>query len=345
MLFPILLPLLAVLPYISAATMNYRGLETRDHKTPSLPLPSQNIFQFGSNGTWIENIAVRPNGDLLLTMLAPNASLYTVKRPYAGSREFSLVHTFDGATGLLGITEICHDTFALLSLNSLNATNAESGSTDVWVVSPRTRGVWDVKKAASLSDIVVPNGITSVPGSSAVLIADSIGGSVTRCDIRTGACTPILSGPEFAPVPNDSARPIGINGIHYRAGYIYWSHSGLVSIFRRQVDSEGYPVNNSGTELVGTINDVQFVDDFTEDAAGRFWAATYLNNSVVLLERDGTSEIVVGSPNESTVGGCTSAAFGRTAPDRKMLYVVTSGEDGKEPAKIVAVDTSVFGSK
>jgi len=344
MLFRTLLTLLTALPYISAATINYRELETWKHKTPGLPLPSQNIYQFNSNGTWIENIAVRPNGALLLTMLKPNASLYTVKRPHSSSREFSLVHTFDDATGLLGITEIYHDTFALVSLNGLNATNTQSGSTGVWVVSPTARGPWDVKKVATLSDVVVPNGITSVPGSSAVLIADSIGGSVTRCDIRTGACASILSGPEFAPVPSDSSRPIGINGIHYRAGYIYWSHSGLVSIFRRRADSEGYPVKNSESELVGTINDAQFIDDFAEDTAGRLWIATYLYSSVILLERDGTSETVVGSSNKLTVGGCTSAAFGRTAPDKKILYVVTSGDDGKEPAKVIAVDTSAFGS-
>ncbi|KAI1813879.1 hypothetical protein GGS20DRAFT_577283 [Poronia punctata] len=332
--------LLMLSTFAAAAIVEPERWKHKDQHT--LPLPTRNVFQFRTNGTWIENIAVRPNGDLLLTMLSPTASLYTLKEPRSTSPGLSLVHTFDNATSLLGITEIHHETFALLSVKAKNDSTAVPGSVTLWVVSPTADGTWDTEKVAILPDVVVPNGITSIPGSSAVLVVDSIGGTITRCDLRAGACAVVLSGPEVAPISGDSSRPVGINGIHYHDGYIYWTHSGLVSVFRRRIDRQGYPIANANSELIGTL-DAQFVDDFAVDAAGQFWVATNVYGSLFALDRDGTSKVVAGSPTELTLGGCTSAAFGRTLLDRKTLYVATNGVNGiKEPAKVVAVDAAEY---
>ncbi|KAI0454115.1 hypothetical protein F5B21DRAFT_525183 [Xylaria acuta] len=311
-------------------------------KTLGHVFPAQNVFQFNETGTWLENIAVRTNGDLLATMLNPTASLYTLKRPYSATREFSLLHTFENATGLLGITETSNDNFAILSIALGNASSPVPGSSTIWGVS-FIHDTFNTRKIASIPEVLVPNGITSIPDSSAVLVSDSFGGTVTRCDTLTGICETVLKRTETEPDPGN-VEPTGINGLHYRNGYIYWSNSNLVSIFRIRVDREGYPATNAKVETVGKV-DASFIDDFAEDYAGRFYVATGPNNIIVELQRDGSSAVVAGSLTGLTVAGSTAAAFGRTVHDSRTLYVVTNGAinapvNGKtEPAKIVAVDT------
>ncbi|KAJ2978282.1 hypothetical protein NUW58_g7545 [Xylaria curta] len=311
--------------------------------TSSNLYPTHNVFQFDKIGKWLENIAVRPNGDLLTTLLYPTASLYTLKRPHSTTREFSLIHTFKNASGLLGITETSVDNFAILSTQLTDTLGPVPGSSAIWGVSFR-HGNFSTRKIASIPDVLVPNGITSLPGSSVVLVADSIGGAVTRCDTLSGVCELVLNTTETAPVPGSSQRS-GINGIHYQDGYVYWSNSGLVSLFRTPFDKQGYPVANAGIETVGKVN-TSFVDDFTKDNTGRFWIATGSNNTIVTLRSDGSTEVAAGSLTELTVAGCTAAAFGRTVQDNRTLYVVTNGallapvNGTTEPAKIVAIDTS-----
>ncbi|TGJ81933.1 hypothetical protein E0Z10_g6823 [Xylaria hypoxylon] len=308
-------------------------------------LPTHDVFQFNDTGTWLENIAVRPNGDLLVTMFTPTPSLYTLKRPYSPTREFSLLHTFDNATALLGITETDTDTFAIISTQLNDASLPIPGSSAIWEVSFRDHKL-NTQKITGLPDLVLPNGITSIPGSSTVLVADCLLGNVTRCNTKTGATEVVLARPETAPLP-DEAESLGVNGIHYRDGYLYWSNSALVSIFRIRVDKHGNPAPDAVVETVGQI-DASFIDDFALDHAGTAWVATNRENTIVALRSNGSSEVVAGSPTKFTVAGCTAAAFGRTAKDSKTLYVVTSGalrapiNGVAEPAKIVAVDTSRF---
>ncbi|KAI0096261.1 hypothetical protein GGR51DRAFT_553620 [Nemania sp. FL0031] len=309
-------------------------------------LPTRNLFQFSKTGTWLENIAVRPGGDLLVTMLSPTASLYTLKRPYSPNRTLSLLHTFDNATGLLGITETTVDAFAVLSIKFGDDSALIPGSSAVWGVSFDRDDRLYTRKIASIPDIIVPNGITSIPGTSAIFVTDSMGGTITRCDTQAGTCRVILSGPETAPSPG-SSEPTGANGIHYRSGYLYWSNSNLVSIFRVRLGEDGCLDPHANIETVGKI-DAVFIDDFAEDNDGRFWIAAGENNTMVALRSDGSSEVVAGSLTEPTVAGCTSAAFGRTVHDHKTLYVTTNGGSSTpvhgvvEPAKIVAMDTSAY---
>lgn len=315
-------------------------------------LPAHTIFQFNQTQTWLENIAVRPNGDLLLTLLSPTASLYTLKNPASTHPEFSLLHTFPNATGLLGITETRPDVFSLLSTQLSDTLSTVPGSSAVWEVSfannnNNSNDVFNApRKIVSLPDVIVPNGIASIPNSATILIGDSLGGTVTRCATADTASCEVVLGQHnettLAPVSS-----IGVNGLKYREGYLYWSNSDLVSLFRIPATAAGYPVAHAEVEKLGRVN-ASFVDDFAEDAAGTFWVATGPDNTIATVRRDGVSEVVVGSKGEFTVAGSTAAAFGRTARDANMLYVVTNGAvkgpvDGRtEPAKVVVVNTERY---
>lgn len=85
-------------------------------RTASLPLPARTIFQLDDTlgDSWFENLAVRQNGDLLLTLLQPSAALYSIRAPLSESPEASII-SFDNANGLLGIAETSPDVFVVAS--------------------------------------------------------------------------------------------------------------------------------------------------------------------------------------------------------------------------------------
>ncbi|KAI0380633.1 hypothetical protein F5Y04DRAFT_257114 [Hypomontagnella monticulosa] len=319
----------------------------------NLSLPAKTIFQFNETGTWFENLAVRPNGDLLMTMLQPTASVYTLKRPYDKLPELALVHTFAGAPGLTGIAETKPDTFVVLYAQFQASGVPVPGSWTVWELAfthNSTSSAPSVRQVGSLPDAQLLNGVVTVSSSNPhiLLVGDSFGGTLWRLDTRTGAVESALSVPEMAaPFPG-----VGINGLKVRAGWVYWGNSAQATIYRARFDEDGYPVTQvrpgaNATAAVETVAklDAPFVDDFAFDARGLLWAATNRDNKVDVVRLNGTVETVVGGVTEVTVAGDSAVAFGRTLKDRDVAYVTTSGVlPGGEVggAKVVAVNRAGF---
>ncbi|KAI2637435.1 hypothetical protein GGS21DRAFT_489212 [Xylaria nigripes] len=334
MLFSKFQSLLVLIPCALASTIAYPPSYCTQKRA------ARTIFQFKEAGVSLENIAVRPNGDLLVTMLAPNASLLTVKKPYSATPEVSLLYTFENQTGLLGITETKHDEFAFISVQN-NSTTGPVSTAAIWQVTFSREGGVEVEEAANITGVLLPNGLTSIKGSSAVLVADSFAGDITRCNLHSGSCEVVLSNAQTASV-TDAAGTFGVNGVHYSKGYLFFSNSNQGAIFKTRVDRDGYPIANSTVATVGVLNNT-FVDDFADDGLGTIFAATNINNTVVSLQSDGLSEVVAGSLSEFTVAGSASLAFGRTKRDSGVLYVITSAgfatvNGTAAPAQIVALD-------
>ncbi|KAI1136845.1 hypothetical protein F5Y05DRAFT_389267 [Hypoxylon sp. FL0543] len=307
-------------------------------------LPAKTVFQFNETGTWFENLAVRPNGDLVLTSLMPTGSVWTLKRPYAPQPEFALLHTFVETPGLVGIAETKPDTFVVLSAEFEGVGDPVPGSYVIWELSLRGASP-AARKISDLPEVQLGNGVTSVPSCEGdiVLIGDSFAGSLWRLNTTSGAHDSVLAVAEMAP-PAGAALPIGINGLKIHDGYVYWSNSAKVAIYRSKIDENGYPVANATIETMATL-DSPFVDDFAFDAQGLLWAATNSDNKVDVVRPDGSYETVVGGAMEDIVGGDTAVAFGRTLWDSDVLYVTTSGtlpNNRTEPAKVVAVNRAGF---
>ncbi|KAF7563190.1 hypothetical protein G7046_g894 [Stylonectria norvegica] len=147
------------------------------------------------------------------------------------------------------------------------------------------------------------------------------------------------------PTPG-AALLIGVNGIHVRGKYLYFTNSNTVSIFRVRISAAGRPVRNAKVELVANLSSVAtFLDDFTFSAKGDIYVATNLDNSVLRVDtKTGKAKTVVGKSTELTVAGSTAVAFGRTEKDRHTFYVSTSGAAASpvngtltEGGKVVAV--------
>jgi hypothetical protein len=287
--------------------------------------PTQLVFQ-SPTGQFLENIAVRPSSKLLITsVLAP--TLYTLD-PTAANATLDVVHTFPNANCLTGIAEYRPDVYAISS-SERNATSTLEalGSIVIWSLDLTSGGPPAPRRAARIPQSMHINGLSTVPGHPDLLFAaDSILGAAYEVNMRTGAVRVLIQGAAMAPgVPGG---PIGINGLHVRAGLLYFTNSQLKTFSR-------VPLGGGAVELLAP----GAYDDFTFDSEGRAWVTTS-PGALTLFTRlkNGTweQEIVVGDAAGSTVlNGPSSAAFGRDgARETKILYVTT------RTGQIVAVDTS-----
>jgi hypothetical protein len=330
------------------------------HPNVKLPLPARTVAQFDTVPTWLENIAVRGNGDLLVTQLAPAPGLYTIRNP--ASKNATLEPIFGwhepNITDILGITETFPDTFNIIAGNATSDALGYAGTWSVWEARfhslnssvPAVRKITDIPEAKFL------NGIVPMPGRpEIVFIADSQFGLLFRLDTRTGKHEIIAKGPEFDPYPALQNKTVGfgINGVKIRDGYLYFSNSNLVKIFRTPITRDGHIAQKgkAKVELYADLNAAAvFVDDFIFSDDGILWAASNYGNSIVAVSPGASNiQVVAGAVTQLALAGSTAAAFGRTKHDKNILYVCTAGGLAEpvngtivEPGKVEAIDTAGY---
>jgi hypothetical protein len=106
---------------LSALLLFFIGTAALPHYTrgdTNQPLTVRNITQF-PNTTFVENLAIRSNGQALVTLLS-TPEIFLVDPEKGGDPQ--LVHKFAGVTGLSGISEIEDDVFAVVAGNLSLAT-------------------------------------------------------------------------------------------------------------------------------------------------------------------------------------------------------------------------------
>lgn len=130
------------------------------------------------------------------------------------------------------------------------------------------------RTVAHIPEAGLLNGLVAIPATTAaVLVADVQYGVVYRVDVSTVAYEVVLDAPETkaAGSNNGSARlgsHLGVNGLKIRAGYLYWSNTSRVTIYRIRIDAEGYPVAGAAVETVGTLAGATSLDNFTFGPGG-----------------------------------------------------------------------------
>ncbi|KAL7812173.1 quino protein amine dehydrogenase beta chain-like protein [Trichoderma aethiopicum] len=320
----------ALVASVTGAVLNTRnGYPRPHHEDPRL------VYQF-ANGTTLENIATRSNGNLLVT-LTDRPELYEVN-PFV-PKTAKLVHRFPGYLGLLGITEVSPDVFTLNAGNFSVTTGPAAGSWAVWQVAfhknqPKVAKVVDIPEALSL------NGMTTLASSpNTILAADSTAGVVYSVNTRTGSYEVVLDDETFKPAA-DAELPIGINGIRYLDHYVYYTNSFKAFFGRVRVNKAGHAVGDFeavATDIVG--------DDFAVTPHAAYIAGNPTNVVTEVNLATGEGKVIAGNLNSSLVAGGTSVAFGRTKKDKHVLYVVTTGGSMSpvngtfsEGGKIVALD-------
>ncbi|PHH62672.1 hypothetical protein CDD81_6818 [Ophiocordyceps australis] len=306
-------------------------------------LPSRTITQFPV-GVWIENIAVRSNGNLMLTSLTPNASVYQVSNPASSSPQTSLLFSIDTISGLFGIAEVAPDVFVIAGGNTSD-TGGVKGTFNVWTFDMKASSPKPTLHAF-LPDAILLNGIATLPGrNDTVLISDSTAGLVWRVNIANGEHDVAFDLPEMASPTKDNSA-LGINGVHVHDGALWWTNHDTFKLHSIAISPDGSPAAGAKVKDVTTLP-VTALDDFIFGPANgnTAWVTTNDDNRVFATDVKGESVLVAGAPDAVTVATATACQFGRSCSDKKILYVSTGGGKikGQEfGGKVEALDTTSF---
>ena len=264
-------------------------------------------------GTFLENIAVRDDGSILVTA-------YSENRVYQVGIDGTMRIVATLAQPVTGIVVRGRDTFVC----------SGSAGKPPWTVFHLDQAE-NVNAVVTIPDALLLNGFTPFRGTSA-LVADSYLGAVFEVDLVKKSFRKWLQHELLGKSTDRKAVP-GANGIKCFGDAVFVSNTDSGRIIRIPVNSDGNAENPVIVErdLVG--------DDFAFDREGTLYIATHSGNSVVKVARAGERTMIAG-PLQG-MAGSTACAFGRTTGDATSIYVTTTGGvvspyEGKvQPAKLV----------
>ncbi|KAN0120151.1 hypothetical protein V8E51_002359 [Hyaloscypha variabilis] len=335
-------PLSLLASFLSlASALNPRSPSQAQH-----PAQGHTVHQF-PNGTWVENIALRPNGDLLVT-LATSPSLYLIS-PLTSSlnptspQTATLLHSFPPFSALLGITSTHPDQYYAIAGNlSLSPLNPGLGTYAIFSINlstynPSSNTGATISLLTSLPSAGLLNGLTTLSAPLGLLLAaDSIHGAIWLINASTGTSSILLQEPEMLPPPN-STLPIGINGVHVLPSLkhnnttsIYFSNT-ATSTFHRIPFSLTTMKPTGATETLFTGH---AIDDFAiDELRGVVWLAGGTVDEVLRVGIEGGGVVgVYGGVGKGELGAPTSVVVGRKGGEEGMLFVTT------QEGRVVGVD-------
>lgn len=297
------------------------------HATPRFPTNPRVVHEY-TNPTWLENLAVRSNGNILVTEMSPVPRLHHISNPESPLPVSTVIHTFNSTGAILGIAEVSPDVFLLVGGPQKALAQPIPGKNEVWKCDFNTPGRPSISKAGNIPQITFANGITKLPGSDAVLIADSYKGSVYRFDIKNSSASLVLDYPEMKPLKNDLGLVLGVNGVHIYGDFLYFTESFASTIYRIKIDTRtGYAKAGATVEKV-THADTIFLDDFIMDNRGGLYSAAGEDETLQYAPWGAQNmTTVAGSAKSLSYAGSTALAFGRTSGETNygVLYVTTDG--------------------
>ncbi|KAJ9603083.1 hypothetical protein H2200_012378 [Cladophialophora chaetospira] len=317
---------------------------------PTLEAPLyelQTVHQF-ANLTWIENIGIRANGQILATDVG-SSRLFLVDPNNTTQASPPVIHQFLRGTTISGLVEVEDDVFytiGSLESNVYNFTFAKN-TTKIWQIDLReysVTGNTTVSEILALPKVDVGNGLTLLSKQDGtILIADSEGGLVWILNVHTGEYSIAIDHPFLKPIPS-AHPPFGVNGLKVIGSDLYFSNTnkgllGKFPISLKKASPTGQPT------LVS--NNTPAADDFAVGPDGSVWLTENVRNTLVRVSPNGNITTIAGGVNSTALVGPVAAKFGRGRWDKHVLYVSTDGLllDAKGNAlstagKIVAVDTS-----
>ena len=285
----------------------------------------ETIYQF-PNGTWVENIAVRENDKILVTLLS--APLLYMIDPQEADVVPTLVHNFTEATALYGIAEMQPDVFAVAGGNSTLQGDNTPGSYSIWKVdfSAGTQNA-EVSLIAHVPEAQYINGVCILPRHPEILLlGDILGGQVLRLDTNTGKVeVAVPSTNEIVGVPSGAQLMAGVDGIHAMDSTLYVANAGSGVFGRIELHDDGtWDPSLPSTIITHAANRTNF-DDFTLAGGGSAYMVTSVGGTIIYVTAEGEQQYVAGDPKTSEIAQPTSVAFSRSKKGPKMLYVSTGG--------------------
>lgn len=295
---------------------------------------------------FLENIAVRRDGSILVTVLN-RKELWYVPAPGADLPvEPILAHTFEHT--VMGIVETEPDIFYVCTAAIATLERIDLRHWTLGAPMDTTRVLTFDQSGAFLNGccLIAPR---------IILIADSVAGLIWRVDLSDDGLAATarvwLQHDSMAWDPDNPLNPQpGINGVRFasRTNFLYYTSTTRKLFMRVAVDPVTHqPVNEPEFVAGGTMAD-DFCIDENADVA---YLTTHRENTIdrVPLRPGATRTIVAGEPFTEQLIGPSSAAWGRSPTDYgRVAYVSTDGgttappPDGKiRPAQVLRVE---FGS-
>ena len=314
----------------SPVVQQNQNLEIRT--LPSLPVAVTTVHQF-EFPAWCENLAVRCNGQILVTRL-DTPELIQVDP--TGAVAPITIATWDGSyyKGALGITETVDDVFFVALAAPIDANFVKtSGIPAVYKVNMTTfqlsssGTVLSNATVTKLTDLVTcdfPNGMTTLDYQH-VLLADAYNGWVYKINTKTGAYSIAIDDPKMK-FPANASSNLGVNGLKIRDSELFWTNTGNATFNKLNISSTAAPIGTSSV-----VAEVQRPDDFVFKWDGTaFITQDQFDELSVLEPGSATPTVIAGSPTSTTLAGVTAGEFGRLPSDAHLLYLTTNG--GKSAA-------------
>lgn len=312
------------------------------------PYPVRTLYQF-PNDTYVENLAVRANGQILVDPLSL-AQLWLVD-PLA-SGDALVVAEFPDVLGLTGVVEYRPDIFAVLAGNFNIATGDPGpGTWGLWSVDlggvdfssnetaaaarpPAVSRIASIPEATSLNGLsVLSSSDTGAGGRRDVLLAGDVkSGVIWAVDAGTGEYAAVLNDTFTAPAETYAFGLSATDGVQVRGGVLYFDNIGQGTLNKASVELVGNgtlaeTVRVGPVETTATApSSAEQWDDFAFDCEGNVFMATGGANTVQRIDvRTGEVEVVAGDLNSTLIAEPTSVKFGRRRDDADVLYVTTGG--------------------
>ena len=178
------------------------------------------------------------------------------------------------------------------------------------------RGVWKVSPDGTM-ELLANTPLTGLPNGIALLgdylyVADTILGLVWRVPVAGGTAEVWSDDPLLAPAGPGQG---GANGVQVFRHELLVANSSQGTIVAIPVEPDGSP----GTPRVYATLAGAGCDDFAVDVKGSVYCTTAPFNTLVRLDRDGTSEVLLTAADGLDIP--TSAVFGRKGQGRFDLYI------------------------
>lgn len=291
-----------------------------------MPLEVMPVFQFPL-GSSPEALAFRPNGKLLVNLLAPDASTYQIDVQEGCAKK---VTTISGINALYGIAETQPDQFYVAGGRiNLRESTREIGSFAVWLLNMTSFDEAGAPQVSKISDFpkATINGMWTLDADAGLILAtDSTNGVIYRLDVNTGENEITIDDPVLK-IPDGAAVALGPNGIETRDGYLYATNLAAGTFVRVPIDAQG--VQTGPGEVVARNPDgVVGGDDWVFDAAGNAFVGENPNSWVSLIRNGSdTPKIITANATDSVLKGPTSLRFGVSEGDmaKGRLYIGDNG--------------------
>lgn len=294
------------------------------------------VFQFNKTGSWIANVAGRPQGGLVITR-TDVPEVWTVD---VANNNATLVATIANASSLIGITGIDDDVFVVTAGNINFTTLApEVGSFSAWKINLTSSDGPAVDLITKIPEAQFLHGVATLQNdhySTVVLIADAAQNAIYRLDTKTA---------KYSIAQQNDTFLAGINNIRIQNGYVYYTATTKKVFGRVKIDWE----DGSATgEYEVIANNTGIVPDgfaLSHDESTAYMA-TFTQNSVVKIDLKGDDHqttTMYGDLNSTDIPGPTTVWL-KSDGASDILYVPTNGGllapvngNYTEPAKIDSI--------